>query len=111
MVIRYDLIDALFQILVHLLQLCQQVHDNLYTLQLLPRLDLAVKRQAVVEIENWLWIFRHHERTNFSLDEVELQLILLHEFDIVDVPGQANQSRNKLKLKQKIHILLIALLN
>ena len=52
----------------------QQVHYDLYVLDLFARLDFSIESETIVVREDRFWVFWHHDHSNLVLDELKIQL-------------------------------------
>ena len=87
MVIELDGLHLLEVVLVDLLYLAEQVHDDLDVLYLLAGLYLSVVGEAVLVGEDGLGVLGHHDQPYLVLDELEVYLGVLHVLVVVLVPG------------------------
>lgn len=108
MVVELDGLHLLEVVLVDLLDLAQQVHYDLYILNLLPRLDLAVVGEAVLVGEDGLRVLGHHHQSDLVLDELEVDLGVLQVLVVVLVPGQFEQRGDEFELEEEVDARLVA---
>lgn len=86
MVVELDGLHLIEVVLMDLLDLTEEVHNDLYILDLLSRLYLPVVGKTVLVGEDWLGVFGHHDQPNLVLDELEVYLSILKVFVVVLVP-------------------------
>lgn len=108
MVVELDGLHLLEVVLVDLLDLCEQVHDDLDVLYLLAGLDLPVVGEAVLIGEDGLGVLGHHDQTDLVLDELEVDLGVLEVLVVVLVPGQLQQRGDEFELEEEVDAGLVA---
>lgn len=87
-VVEDDGFDLLCIVLVHFLDLQQEIHDDLDVLDLFSGLDFAVIGQTVLVQEDGFGVFGHHYHSDLVLDELEVEFGVLQVFGVLLVPRQ-----------------------
>lgn len=84
------------------------MHDDLDVLDFFARLDFSIVGETIVEEEDGLGVFGHHDDAYFILDELEVEFGSLQVLEVVLVPGQGQQRGDEFELEQEVDAGLVA---